>query len=81
MQLKWFMFFLLSTENLWGHDFEEAIPVLFIFQNFFIMICLFEKVENLAAGDLAGKFKNPDWLLLVGQIIVQLNRLQGHRIS
>ena len=39
------------------------------------------KLDNLTAGDSAGKLKNLYWLLLVSQIIVQLNCLQGHCIS
>ena len=38
----------------------------------------FAKLDNLVAGDSTGKLKNLDWLLLISQIIVQLNRLQGY---
>ena len=41
----------------------------------------FAKLDNLVAGDSAGKFKNPDWLLLICQIIVQLSRFQRYYIS
>ena len=41
----------------------------------------FAKLDNLAAGNSAGKLENLDGFLLVGQITIQLNCLQGHCIS
>ena len=39
------------------------------------------KLDNLAACNLAGKLENLDWLLLVGQVAIQLYRFQWHCIS
>ena len=41
----------------------------------------FAKLDNLAAGDSTGIIENLNWLLLVGQILIQLNRSQRHCIS
>ena len=38
-------------------------------------------LDNLVACDSDGKLENLDWFLLVGQIAIQLNRLQWHCIS
>ena len=41
----------------------------------------FAKLDNLAAGNSAGKLENLGWFVLVGQITIQLNCFQGHCIS
>ena len=39
------------------------------------------ELDNLAAGDSAGKLENLHWFLLISQITIQLNRFQWHFIS
>ena len=41
----------------------------------------FAKLDNLAAGNSAGKFEDLNWFLLVGQIVIQLNSFQWHYVS
>ena len=39
------------------------------------------KLEEFVASNSAGKLENLNWLLLVGQIVIQLNTFQWHCIS
>ena len=41
----------------------------------------FAKLDNLDASNSVGKLENLDRFLLIGQITIQLNCLQGHCIS
>ena len=41
----------------------------------------FIELDNFAACNSVGKLENLDWLLLVGQVAIQLYRFQWHCIS